>query len=367
MHTLLVASRKGLFVVRGEGARWDIAAHHFAGEPVTQALADPRDGAWYAALRLGHFGVKLHKSGDRGAHWQEMAAPAFPLKPEQGPWADDKVPWNVDQVWALAAGGAAQPGRLWAGCIPAGLFRSDDGGASWALNTALWEEPRRKGWLGGGYDHPGLHTVLVDPRDAGHLTVAISCGGIWQTRDGGTSWTLTAAGMKASYMPEGSAFDENIQDVHCIAACAAQPDRLWAQHHGGIYRSTDGATRWQAVAAPEPSGFGFAVACDPRDPRRAWFVPAQADSARFPAGGRMVVTRTDDGGASFKVLSQGLPQQHAYHLVYRHGLDVAPDGQTLAMASTTGGLWLSSDSGESWQCVSRDLPPVAAVRFAGTA
>ncbi|MGH8820222.1 MAG: WD40/YVTN/BNR-like repeat-containing protein [Rhodoferax sp.] len=365
MNTLLAGTRKGLFVMHGEDASWRIGAHHFAGEPVTQVLADPRDGAWYAALRLGHFGVKLRKSLDHGATWREIAAPAFPSKPTSGPWVDDATPWSVDLVWALAAGGTAEPGTLWAGCMPAGLFKSQDGGASWALNQPLWEEPRRKGWFGGGYDHPGMHTVLVDPRDARHLTVAVSSGGVWQSRDGGATWALTAAGMRADYMPEESAGDENIQDVHCMVRCAAQPDVLWVQHHCGIYRSIDGAKSWQAIPAPQPSGFGFAVACDPRNPQRAWFVPAQADICRIPVDGKMVVTRTDDGGAGFRVFSDGLPQSHACHLVYRHALDVASDGRTLAMASTTGGLWVSADAGEAWQALSRDLPPVAVLRFAG--
>ena len=150
MHTVLVASRKGLLVVRGDNTRWDIAAHHFPGEPVTQVLADARDGAWYCALRMGHFGVKMRKSVDQGAHWQDIAAPAFPTKPVDGPWADDSTPWSVDMVWSLAAGGRAEPGTLWAGCIPAGLFRSADGGLSWQLNTPMWEEPRRRDWMGGG-------------------------------------------------------------------------------------------------------------------------------------------------------------------------------------------------------------------------
>ncbi len=363
MSTLLVATRKGLFVVEGDGAQWAIAAHHFAGEPVTQVLADPRDGTWYAALRLGHFGIKLHKSGDRGATWQALAAPAFPAKPTEGPWADDPTPWSVDLVWSLAAGGAQEPGTLWAGCLPAGLFKSEDGGATWTLNQPLWQEPRRKAWFGGGYDQAGIHSILVDPRDARHVTLGISCGGVWQTQDGGASWALTAQGMRADYLPPETTDDGNTQDPHCLVQCTAQPDVLWVQHHCGIYRSTDGGQQWQAIAAPAPSGFGFAVACDPQDPQRAWFVPAQADVCRVPVDGRMVVTRTDDGGASFQVASEGLPQHHAYHLVYRHGLDVSRDGQTLALASTTGGLWLSSDAGQAWQCLSNDLPPVATVRF----
>ncbi len=366
MLKLLAGTRKGLFVLHGEGAQaasWPIVAHHFAGDPVTQLLADPRDGAWYAALRMGHFGVKLRKSLDQGATWREISAPAFPAKPGEGPWADDPTPWAVDLIWSLAAGGADEPGTLWAGCLPAGLFKSEDGGESWALNLPLWQQPGRRQWLGGGYDHAGIHAVLVDPRDARHVTVAISCGGIWQTFDGGASWTLTATGMRADYLPADSADDQNTQDPHSLVQCNAQPDVLWVQHHCGLYRSTDAGQTWQGIAAPAPSGFGFAVACDPRNPQRAWFVPAQADACRIPVNGQMVVTRTDDGGASFKVLAQGLPQSHAYHLVYRHALVVADDGQTLAMASTTGGLWVSADAGEAWTCLSRDLPPVAVLRF----
>lgn len=359
MQTLLVASRKGLFVVHGG----QITDQHFAGEPVSQVLADARDGAWYAALRLGHFGVKLHKSLDRGVSWQEIAAPAFPEKPTEGPWADDTTPWSVDTVWSLVAGGPHEPGVLWAGCIPAGLFKSEDGGASWTLNQALWQQPGRRQWFGGGYDQAGIHSILVDPRNARHLTLGISCGGVWQSFDGGDSWALTASGMRADYLPADSADDGNTQDPHSLVQCASHPDVLWVQHHCGIYRSTDGGQHWTNIPAPQPSGFGFAVACDPQNPARAWFVPAIADIQRYPKDGRMVVTRTDDGGASFQVLDQGLPQQHAYHLVYRHALALSEDGKTLAMASTTGGLWLSPNAGEAWHCISNDLPPIAALQF----
>jgi photosystem II stability/assembly factor-like uncharacterized protein len=364
MHTVLLGTRKGLFVFAGDSAGWRVAAHHFAGDAVSQVLADSRDGAWYAALALGHFGVKLRKSTDRGANWAEVGAPAFPPKPETGPLADDATPWNVELIWALAAGGAGEPGTLWAGCLPAGLFRSDDGGVTWALCRALWEHPKRREWMGGGYDHPGIDSVLVDPRDARHLTLAISSGGVWQTRDAGATWETTGQGLNASYMPPERAGDPNIQDAHRVVHCAAEPDVLWMQHHGGIYRSTDGGRAWTAIESAGPSTFGFAVAADPGDPLRAWFVPAESDARRFPVDARMVVTRTDDGGKSFHLFGAGLPQAHAYHLVYRHALAVADDRRTLAMASTTGGFWISADAGATWTQVSGDLPPVAAVAFA---
>lgn len=358
MQALQVGTRKGLFVVERGGSGWRLGAPHFPGEPVSQLLA--ADGAWYAAFRLGHFGVKLKRSVDRGASWQEVATPAFPPKPTEGRWKDDPMPWSLDMVWALEVGG----GRLWAGGLPAGLFVSDDRGDSWQLVTSLWERAERLEWFGGGYDHPGIHSIVVDPRDPRHVTLAISCGGAWQTRDGGASWANTSEGMDAgAYMPEERRFDGNIQDVHRIAACAAQPDVLWAQHHGGMYRSTDGGLHWSALAAPAPSAFGFAVAAHPRDPLRAWFVPAHSDAQRFPVDGRMVVTETRDGGLSFTAHGEGLPARNAYHLVYRHALACSDDGNALAMGSTTGGLWVSEDGGSQWECLSRDLPPIAVLRF----
>ena len=118
------------------------------------------------------------------------------------------------------------------------------------------------------------------------------------------------------------------------------------------------------MKAPQPSDFGFAVAVHPRDPETAWFVPAHSDAQRVPVDGRMVVTRTRDGGASFEALASGLPAHDAYHLVYRHALAVSDDGARLATGSTTGGLWVSEDAGATWQCLSRDLPPIAVVRIA---
>ena len=130
-----------------------------------------------------------------------------------------------------------------------------------------------------------------------------------------------------------------------------------------------GAYLYETLLTPStvnPSSFGFAVAVHPRDPDTAWFVPAIKDELRVPVEGALVVTRTRNGGKSFESLRSGLPQRHAYHLIYRHGLEVAPDGQTLAMGSTTGTLWVSRDAGESWTALSRDLPPVYCVRFGGT-
>jgi hypothetical protein len=353
---LLVATRKGLFTITPDGRDLRAGPPAFLAEPVSAICADPRDGTLYAALRLGHFGTKLHRSADGGASWEEVAVPALP--------AEGENPKALDMIWALAPGGADEPGVLWAGTLPAALFRSADRGASWQLVQGLWDLPERKGWMGGGYDDPGLHSIVVDPRDPRRLAIAISTGGVWLSDDAGESWRIGGAGLRAEYMPPGQAFDPLVQDVHLLAACAAQPDVLWAQHHNGIFRSSDGGVSFTEVTAAAPSRFGFAVAPHPADPATAWFVPAVKDECRVPVDARLVVTRTRDGGETLESLSAGLPQGGSYDLVYRHALAVDGSGRRLAMGSTTGNLWTSADGGESWRLLSAHLPPIAAVAFA---
>ncbi len=367
--TLLVATRKGLFTVRREAQTWEIDEQvAFLGDPVSVVLADPRDGTMYAALDHGHFGCKIHRQ-EPGGEWHEVGVPIYPEQPDEpvDPAAGGQpdVAWSLKLIWSLAAGGPDQPDTLWCGTLPGGLFRSDDRGDSWSLVRALWDDERRREWFGGGADLPGLHSICVDPRDSRRITVGVSCGGAWVSRDGGESWELQATGMVARYMPDEEQLNPNIQDPHCIVQCRDVPDVLWTQHHNGIWRTVDGCKSWQEITAGEPSCFGFPVAVHPADPQTAWFVPAVRDDQRYPWGASVVVSRTRDGGQSFDVLSKGLPQRHAYDLVYRHALDVDSSGQTLAFGSTTGSLWVSEDQGDSWATVSEHLPPIYAVRVVG--
>ncbi len=366
---ILVATRKGLFTLKRNGAAsspWTIARADFLADHLSMVLADARDGRLYAGLDHAHFGVKMHRSTQEGV-WEECAAPVYPERPEGETDTDNwgkSIPWTTAKIWALEAGAPQQPGVLWCGTIPGGLFRSSDGGTSWELVRSLWDDPKRKKWFGGGADLPGIHSICVDPRDAARVQVAVSCGGVWTTADGGSSWDCSGEGMWAAYMPPEQKDDPNVQDPHRLVQCRADPDRLWVQHHNGIFRSDDGGCRWQEVKEAGPSTFGFAVAVHPREPDTAWFIPAVKDEKRIPVDGKVVVTRTRDGGKTFETLRNGLPQEHAYDLVFRHALDIEATGDRLAFGSTTGALWVSEDQGDSWQTVSTNLPPIYCVRFA---
>lgn len=361
---LYVSTRKGLFRVERKRAGWEITNVDFLGDNVTLTMTDKRDGTTYAALDHGHFGVKMHRSNGKG--WEEIAAPVYPQAPEgyveKDMW-DRVLPWSLARVWALEPGGADEPGVIWCGTLPGGLFRSTDRGQTWEMARSLWDHPKRKQWMGGGADLPGIHSIIVDPRNSKRVWIAVSTGGIWLTEDGGATWVQRGEGMRADHVPPELTHDPIAQDVHCLVQCPAAPDRMWVQHHNGIFVSSDEGRNFTEITNVEPSTFGFPVVVHPRDPDTAWFVPGIKDEKRIPKDAKLVVTRTRDGGKTFEALGKGLPQSHAYDLIYRHALDLDETGERLAFGSTTGGLWISEDQGDSWTNVSHTLPPVYAVRF----
>jgi photosystem II stability/assembly factor-like uncharacterized protein len=179
--------------------------------------------------------------------------------------------------------------------------------------------------------------------------------------DGGETWTPSNVGLKNSYLPD--LYAEVGHDPHLVMACAAAPDVLWQQNHCGVFRSTDGGRSWTDIGQEDgPVGFGFPIAADARDPERAWVVPATSDQKRYAVDGALCVARTDDGGKTWSVFREGLPQEACYDVAYRHCLDVR--GDTVVFGTTTGNLYVSDDRGERWQTIGTNFPPINSVRFA---
>jgi hypothetical protein len=368
----LVATRKGLFTIQRGQSRlspWSITNTSFLGANVSMVLPDPRDGAIWVALDQGRSGAKLHVSRDDGASWIEAPSPAFPPMPsshqeESNPAGGRPNSWTVLRIWSLEASGDDDPGGLWCGTIPGGLFRSEDGGTSWQLVRSLWDHPKRREWVGDGSEYPGIHSICIEPRNSRRIALGVSRGGVWVTEDGGITWTCRAQGMRAEYASQEDQFDPYIQDPHRLVRCASEPRALWASHHSGVFKSTDGAASWQEISVT-PSSFGFAAAVHPRKPGTAWFVPVESEKRRIPCDARVVVSRTRDGGKTFTELTRGLPQRHAFDLAYRHALDIDSSGERLALGTNIGSLWVTVDEGDSWQTVADHFPPVCAVRWVG--
>lgn len=382
----LVGTRKGTFVVTKAAGGWRPQLVGHAGVGVNFVACEPHGGTLWAALGHGHWGAKLSRSTDGGATWTDAPQIKYPdgarhyLPPpptETGPGEGKPTlkPATLLKLWTIAFGA---PGQIYVGTIPGGLFVSDDGGETFALNRGLWDHESRGGdlfagegngttrWFGTpaaeGEFAPGIHSVVVDPRDPRHILVAISTAGVFASQDGGVTWNTRNAGLVMDYAPDPT--DEWAgHDPHAVVMCRDQPQHVWQQNHCGVFYSADGATSWRKVSNPAVGvHFGFPVAVDQRDGRTAWLVPGKADMQRTTIDGGLFVARTDDGGASWTQLRKGLPQQNAYDVVYRHALDNS--GDRLAFGSTTGNLYVSEDRGESWMTVANNLPPVYSVRFA---
>ena len=311
---VLVATRKGLFTLERKSSGWTSRLlAFFAGAPVIAVLRDARDGALYAALQLGHFGVKL-RAPTTAAIWKDC---------RRRPSARRGGRAGGRQIWTLEAGRRAKPGVLWAGTIPAGLFRSDDRGETWQLVSALWNVPERAKWFGGGYDDAGIHTDSPDPRDPEQLFVAISCGGVWDP-ERGKSWRLRGDGLIAAYMPPEQAGTREVQDPHRVARCAAAPDVMWMQHHNGIFRSTDaGVSGRRSSSRPR-----FRLCGGRASEGSADRLVRARDQGRNPRAARRRTVGHPHARRRRKLgsLRDGLPQRDAYDLVYRHGLDVDATG-----------------------------------------
>ena len=355
--SLLLGTRKGLVVCKKKNGRWQPTDHHFDGIPVSIAYEDERHGTWWACLDHGHWGVKLHRSNDRGKTWEEVTAPAYP----EGTELKEGVPATTKYLWAMQHGGHAHPSRLWIGTEPGGLFRSDDGGDSFNLVEPFWNLPSRPQWFGGGRDNAGIHSVVLDPRNEDRLLIGISCAGVFETTDAGQAWTVRNQGLRADFLPDPQA--EIGHDPHILVAAPSNPDVLWQQNHCGIFCSTDGAASWQEVSQKEgPANFGFALAVADDNPFQAWVAPAVSDVTRVAVDKSLCICRTDDGGKTWTDFRKGLPQGHCFDIVYRHALQAA--GDEVVFGTTTGNLFHSPDRGESWEVVSNYLPMVHSVQFA---
>lgn len=364
-NSLILGTRKGLLVLRRNGKTWRAVHETFPGVPISYAAVDPRTDTLWACADHGHWGQKLYRSQDGGARLNEVEAPKYP----EGAviydvWSGGaEKPAQVSYLWTVVPGGNDQPGRLYIGTEPGGLFQSDDDGQTFHLIDGLWDHPSRpQNWFGGGRDQAGACSIVVDPRDSDHLFVGVSVGGVYESLDGGRTWQGRNKGLRADFLPEPYA--EYGHDPHCIVASPTNPDVLWQQNHCGVFHSADAGRNWTDISqADGPVRFGFPVAADPYDDKTAWVVPGISDEKRMAVGGALCVGRTEDGGQSWTELRNGLPQEHCYDIVFRHALDVS--GESLAFGSTTGNLFLSDDRGDSWQCLGNYFPPIYSVRFAG--
>jgi photosystem II stability/assembly factor-like uncharacterized protein len=349
---LLVGTPKGAFFLESDPSRadWEVRGPLCEGWPIHDLIQDPSSGAILAAGGSPWFGPAVWKSEDLGRTWTHSS--------EGLTYGDGEGVTPIKTVWSLAT---TPDGAILAGVEPAGLFRSDDGGATWTHVRGLTDHPSRDTW------EPGaggliLHTIVPHPDDPQRAWVGISAVGVFETRDGGATWEPRNRGVRADFNPEPDPITG--QCVHKFAAAAGEPETLYQQNHCGMYRSEDGGVTWTEVTHNGlPSQFGFPLVTHPRDPATFWIIPLNGDDrGRFMPDARAAVWKTQDRGDTWQRTDDGLPQDGAYLSVLREAMardSLDPVGVTFG--TKTGQLWHSSDEGGSWRRITTDLPEIWAV------
>ena len=367
---LLIATRKGAWLYHGDRARktWRVDGPHFLGHIVNHLLLDPRDGrTLLAAAKTGHLGPTIFRSTDRGRTWREAERPPAFATVTNG--QDGRA---VDHTFWLTPGHADEAGVWYAGTSPQGLFRSNDGGITWAPFSCINDDAQYRKWMGtvqdGTPDGPKLHSIIVDPRNAAHLYLAMSGGGVHESLDGGQTFAPLIEGLD---VVEG--FDRSevtFHDPHCVRLCPGNPDRLYQQNHCGIYRLDRPSTRWLRIGKNMPAAvgdIGFPLVVHPREADVAWVFPMDGTTVwpRTSPDGKPAVYATRDAGATWQRLDAGLPASQAWWTVKRQAMTGdAQDPVGLYFGTTSGELWMSRDEGRKWSRIVQHLPEIYAVEAA---
>lgn len=344
----LLATRKGLIILKPSTSGWAIERAHFDGVTASYVAFDrAKDWIW-AGLKHGHWGPKLHVSKDKGKTFEELQLPKFPEGSKD----------SVKEIWAFARD---SKGRVYLGTDPASLFYSDDDGTTWKLNEALQRIEGRERWVAGGTDGSCLHSVLVRPGNDNHIVLAISVGGTLESRDRGQTWKYINKGLKADFMPDPD--DPVVHDPHLVEMAPSHPDVLWQQNHCGIFKTDNSGREWQNLSKAKglKSAFGWSIVVDEKDPDIAYTIPALSDISRVPIQKKLVVQKTTNGGKSWKVIAKGLPQKYCYDIIYRHAF--SKHDKHLMFGSTTGHVYFSKNSGESWKQLEHQLAPIYSLKF----
>lgn len=358
---LLVGTRKGAWVL--DAATGRLSEPIYFGNIVNHWVADPRNRShWVMAAKAGHLGHTVYVSRDAGATWAESTQPpAFPKKADASGRA-------VDHVFFIAPGHASEPGVWFAGTSPQGLFRSEDGGMTWGQVDGFNEHPMFPKWTAGDAPPDGarLHSIEIDRRDARHMLVGLSGGGVFESNDGGRDWHPLNRGCDAEFLPAEAEYGH---DPHCVRFHPANPDRIYQQNHCGIYRMDRPSNEWIRIGRnmpPEVGDIGFPIVVHPTDPDTAWVFPMDGTSVwpRTSPGGKPAVYRTRDAGATWERQDRGLPEANGWFTVYRQSMTLAPP-ERLYFGTTSGEVWGSEDGGANWRQIAAHLPRIQSVEWAG--
>lgn len=374
---ILVGTTKGAFILHGKrGGGWRVSGPFCDGWPINHVIGDPDTGTIWAAGGSEWTGAGVWRSDDGGATWDLSLLsngkfdtwltddPDFAAHVGQQPRPPAPFTGNVDAIWSLGLAG----GRLLAGAKPAQLYASSDQGTTWTRIDALNDHPSAPGW------NPGaaglvLHSIVVDPGHPKRMWVGISAAGVFASEDGGASWdrqnrlTNEDAASHHGHSHPGSQGHEVGHCVHNMVRAGADGDLLYQQNHHGVFRSQDGGQNWHDITGGLPSTFGFPIAVHPHDPQTIWVFPLNGDTkGRFPPEASAAVWRSRDGGQNWQKLQHGLPGTSCFFTVLRQAMATDRARQAgVYFGTNTGSVFASHDEGDHWDEIARHMPTILSI------
>lgn len=348
---VMVGTTKGAFFFHSDAARrdWTMTGPHLPGWEV-YSLRGTTNGRPRIFAGTGHFvyGATIRVSDDLGESWNEL--PGSPRYAEESGF-------KLERIWQIAESHPSTPEVMYAGVEEAGLFVSRDRGEHWNEVSALTAHPTRPHWFPGG-GGLCLHTVLVDPRNPRRIWVAISAVGVFRSDDGGESWHTRTDGLPR--VATGGSEEGIDHCVHKMVLDPSNPDRLYMQYHGGVFRSENGGDLWEPIESGLPGNFGFPM-CVAAD-GALFVVPLTSDEQRYVPEGRLRVYRSTDGGDHWSPVGSGLPEAPHYVGVLRDAMSVdSLDPAGICFGTTSGEIFHSADAGESWDRLPAQLPRITCV------
>ena len=360
---VLVGTRKGAFILTSDGKRekWDVTGPHFAGWEMYHLKGSPADpNRIYASQTSGWFGQMIQRSNDAGKTWEPVGN-EFKYDGDVGDhlWYDGTPkPWEFKRIWHLEPS-LTDPDTVYAGAEDAALFKTTDGGQTWQELTGLRQHESGPGWMPGA-GGMGLHTIIQDPSNASRIYIAISAAGVFRSDDAGTTWKPTNKGLHSEFLPSPDAQVGHC--VHRIALHPSRPDVLFMQKHWDVMRSDNAGESWTEVSGNLPTDFGFPIDVHAHEPETVFVVPITSDSEHFPPHGKLRVYRSRSGGNEWEALTNGLPQSNCYVNVLREAMSVDTlDSCGIYFGTTGGQVYASTNAGDSWAPIVRDLPSVYSV------
>jgi hypothetical protein len=383
---VLVGTRKGAFILSADGKRekWEVSGPHFAGWEIYHLKGSPVDpNRIYCSQTSGWFGQIIQRSDDGGKTWFQPGTPPGETKTPDGMpkgesnkfkydasketgapltthqfYDGTQHPWEFKRVWHLEPS-HADPNIVYAGVEDAALFKSTDGGQNWHELSGLRGHGTGPKWQPGA-GGMCLHTIILDKQNPNRIYIAISAAGAFRSDDAGKTWKPINQGLVSQFIPDPNA--EVGHCVHHVAMHPSKPDTLFMQKHWDVMRSDNAGDRWHEVSGNLPTDFGFVIDVHAHEPETIYVAPIKSDSEHFVPDGKLRIYRSKSGGNEWEALTKGLPQSDCYVNILRDAMAVDTlDSCGIYFGTSGGQVYASSNAGDAWMPIVRDLPAVLSV------